>query len=65
YTRMLKLMQTVLVPLSSYFTHRRAQPTVIAFINSIKLIVCHNLRIPRHKVFDSIAERDCGSKSDR
>ena len=51
YTRMLKLMQTVLVPLCSYLTHRKAKPTGIAFIDSTTLKVCHNLRIPRHKVF--------------
>lgn len=61
YTRMLKLMQTILVPLSSYLTHRKAKPTGIAFIDSTKLTVCHNLRIPRHKVFSGIAERGCGS----
>ena len=57
YTRMLKLMQTVLVPLCSYLTHRKAKPTGIAFIDSTTLKVCHNLRIPRHKVFADIAER--------
>lgn len=57
YTRMLKLMQTVLVPLCSYLTHRKAKPTGIAFIDSTTLKVCHNIRIPRHKVFADIAER--------
>ena len=57
YTRMLKLMETVLVPLCSYLTHRKAKPTGIAFIDSTTLKVCHNIRIPRHKVFADIAER--------
>ena len=60
YTRMLTLMQTVLVPLSSYLTHRSEKPAGIAFIGSTKITVLHNLRTPRHKVFDGIAERGCG-----
>ena len=43
YIRMLKLMQTILVPLCSYLTHRQAKPTGIAFVDSTKLQVCHNL----------------------
>ena len=61
YTRMLKLLQSTLVPLSSYLTQRKSKPTGIAFIDSTKLQVCHNLRIPRHQVFDGIAERGHGS----
>ncbi len=51
YTRMLKLMQGVLAPLCSYLTHRQVRPTGIAFVDSSKLQVCHNLRILRHQVF--------------
>lgn len=61
YTRMLKLLQSVLVPLSSFLTQRKAKPTGIAFVDSTKLQVCHNLRIPRHQVFNGIAERGHGS----
>ncbi|QCJ69668.1 IS982 family transposase [Providencia heimbachae] len=61
YTRMLKLMQSVLVPLSGFLTHQKAKPTGIAFIDSTKLQVCHNLRIPRHQVFKGRAERGHGS----
>lgn len=61
YTRMLKLMQTVLIPLCSYLTHRQAQPTGIAFIDSTKLQVCHNLRIPGHHVFKNVAKRGKGT----
>jgi len=60
-TRMLKLLQSILVPLSSYLTQRKAKPTGIAFIDSSKIAVCHNLRIPRHQVFDGVAERGHGS----
>ena len=61
YTRMLKLMQSILVPLCSYLTHRHAKPTGIAFVDSTKLQVCHNLRIPRHQVFDGAAKRGKGT----
>ncbi len=37
YTRMLKLMQSILVPLSSFLPHQKAHPTGIAFIDSTKL----------------------------
>ncbi|WP_104399763.1 IS982 family transposase [Vibrio penaeicida] len=61
YTRRLKLMQSVLVPLCSYLTHRQAKPTGIAFVDSTKIQVCHNLRIPRHQVFEGIAKRGKGT----
>ena len=61
YTRMLKLLQTVLPALCCYLKRRYAKPTGIAFIDSTTLKVCHNLRIPRHKVFDGIAERGKGT----
>lgn len=61
YTRMLKLLQTVLPPLCSYLKRRFAKPTGIAFIDSTTLKVCHNLRIPRHKVFADSAERGRGT----
>lgn len=61
YTRFLEVMPTVLVPLCAYFTHLKGQPTGIEFIDSTTLKVCHNLRIPRHKVFDGIAKRGRGT----
>ncbi|PCS23783.1 Mobile element protein [Candidatus Enterovibrio escicola] len=41
-------MQGVLVSLCSYLTNRQARSTGIAFVDSSKLQVCHNLRILRH-----------------
>ena len=61
YTRMLKQLQTVLVPLCSYMKGRRAKPTGVAFIDSTSLKVCHNLRIPRHQVFAKEAKRGKGT----
>ena len=54
-------MPRVLVPLCGYFTHLKGEPTGIAFIDSTRLKVCHNLRIPRHKVFEGVASRGKGT----
>nr|WP_223824150.1 hypothetical protein [Candidatus Enterovibrio escacola] len=51
YTQILKFMQGVLIPLRSYLTHRQVRLTGIAFIDSSKLQVYHNLYILRHQVF--------------
>ncbi|MBD2807194.1 IS982 family transposase, partial [Xenorhabdus sp. ZM] len=32
-------------------------PTGIAFMDPTSLRVCHNIRIPRHKVFEGVAQR--------
>lgn len=61
YTRFLEVMPTVLVPLCSYFSYLKGKPTGIAFVDSTSLKVCHNLRIPRHRVFDGIAKRGRGT----
>ena len=61
YTRILKLLQTVLVPLCSYMKGRKGKPTGIAYIDSTTLKACHNLRIPRHKVFANEAKRGKGT----
>jgi len=55
YTRFLEVMPSVLIPLSSFFTHVKGEPTGIEFIDSTSIKVCHNLRIPRHKVFKGTA----------
>lgn len=61
YTRMLKLLQTVLPALSCYLKQRFEKPTGVAFIDSTTLKVCHNMCIPRHKVFDGVAQRGKGT----
>jgi len=61
YSRFLEVMPRVLVPLCGYFTHLKGKPTGISFVDSTSLKVCHNLRIPRHKVFEGIAARGKGT----
>lgn len=57
YTRFLEVMPSVVVPFCAYFTPLKAEPTGIAFVDSTSLVVCHNLRIPRHRVFSGVATR--------
>jgi len=57
YTRFLEVMPSVLVPLCSYFSHCQGKSTGIAFVDATSIKVCHNIRIPRHKVFDGVAQR--------
>jgi hypothetical protein len=61
YTRFLEVMPKAIVPLSSYFSTLKGESTGIEFIDSTSIKVCHNLRIPRHKTFDGIAERGKGT----
>jgi len=61
YTRCLEVMPKAIVPLSSYFSILKGESTGIEFIDSTSIKVCHNLRIPRHKTFDGIAERGKGT----
>ncbi|WP_387467490.1 transposase [Photorhabdus sp. RM323S] len=51
YTRMLTLKQRAPIPLCAFLSSRKAETQRIAFIDSTKIAVCHNLRIPRHRVF--------------
>ena len=57
YTRFLEVMPQALVPLCSYFITLKGKPTGIEFIDSTTLSVCHNIRIPRHKTFEGVAQR--------
>lgn len=61
YTRFLEVMPTMVVPLCSYFSYLKGKPTGIAFVDSSNLKVCHNLRIPRHRVFKGVAKRGKGT----
>ncbi len=57
YTRMLTLKQRALIPLCACLSSRKAETQGIAFIDSTQIAVCHNLRIPRYRVFQGVAQR--------
>jgi hypothetical protein len=61
YTRFLAVVPRVIVPICAYFTSLKGEPIGIEFIDSTCIKVCHNIRIPRHKTFDGIAQRGKGT----
>jgi hypothetical protein len=61
YTRFIEVMPRAISPMCAYFTLLKGKPTGIEFIDSTTLKVCHNIRIPRHKTFDGIAQRGKGT----
>lgn len=57
YPRFVALMPRILIPLTAYLLSKRGKPTKLYYVDSTKLVVCHNRRINNHKVFKGIAER--------
>src|SRR5689334_4249035 len=57
YNRFIELMPSAPIPLCFYLQTRKGQTAGVAFIDSLPLAVCHNRRIPSHKVFAEVAER--------
>ncbi len=57
YNRFIELMPSALVPLCCYLHTRRGECSGISFIDSTTIAVCHNRRIPSHKVFADLAQR--------
>jgi transposase len=57
YSRFVQLIPSVLFPLAAYLETCRGQCNGLSFIDSTKLVVCHNRRIQRHRVFAGLAER--------
>lgn len=57
YQRFVEFERDALVPLSAYLQTRRGKCSGISFIDSTKLAVCENLRIPQHRQFAGIAAR--------
>jgi hypothetical protein len=57
YGRFVELQREALVPLWCYLHTRKGRCTGIAFVDATTLSVCHNLRIPQHKVFSDCARR--------
>jgi hypothetical protein len=61
YTRFLELMSEVTVPMLALLTSLLGSPTIANYIDSTKLVVCHNRRIRRNKVFRGLAARGMSS----
>lgn len=57
YNRFVEYERDALVPLSAYLQTKRGNCTGISLIDSTKLAVCENLRIPQHRQFVGIAAR--------
>jgi transposase len=57
YSRFVELMPEALLPLCAYLQTRKGRTAGIAFIDSLPIAVCHNRRIPSHRVFAELAER--------
>jgi hypothetical protein len=57
YNRFVELQREALVPLWCYLHTRKGSCTGVAFVDATTLAVCHNLRIPQHKVFWDSARR--------
>ena len=57
YGRFVELQREALMPLWCYLHTRKGSCTGIAFVDATTLAVCHNLRIPQHKVFRDSARR--------
>lgn len=57
YTRFVEFERDALVPLAAYLQTKGGRCSGISFIDSTKLAVCQNLRIPQHRQFTGIAAR--------
>jgi transposase len=57
YTRFMALMPRCAVVLAALFQTLKGACTGISMADATPLAVCHNLRIPRHKVFHEVAQR--------
>lgn len=57
YSRFVYLQKQLFIPLFAYLLHHKGDLTGISFVDSTKLQVCHNKRIPRNKVFKNLAKR--------
>ena len=57
YNRFVELMGNALLPLCAYLQTRKGRCSGISFIDSMPIAVCHNRRIPSHRVFAETAER--------
>jgi len=57
YPRFVALMKGTILPLSAYLYSLFGSCSGVSFVDSTSLAVCHQRRIPQHKVFAGIAAR--------
>lgn len=57
YSRFIEWVPCALLPMTSFLRSRMGSSTGINFIDSTPIKVCHNMRIPRNRVFSGIAQR--------
>lgn len=57
YERFVALIPSMLVPMTVFIFSQKGKCTGISYVDSTKLQVCANIRIPRNKVFKGIAQR--------
>ena len=58
YSRFVHLMSRLNFPLFAFLCgYRLATSTQGNYVDATKLVVCHNKRIPNHRVFDGVAKR--------
>lgn len=57
YQRFVQLQARCVMPLFFYLLAKRGNGTGISFVDATSLKVCHNLRIPSHRVFGGTAAR--------
>jgi len=54
--RFVKLMKLALLPLIGFLNTRRGSVTGLAFVDSTKLVICHNKRAKSNKLFKDLAK---------
>lgn len=57
YTRFIEYIPSVIILMYYYLMSRMKECSGLSFIDSTKIVVCHNARIKQHKVFKGQAER--------
>ncbi len=57
YSRFVDLIPSVLFPLAASLETCRGQCNGLSFVDSTKLVICHNRRIKHHRVFVGLAGR--------
>jgi hypothetical protein len=57
YQRFVELIPSLVGPLCAYLQTCYGQCRGLSFVDSTPLAVCHNRRIPQHRVFRAVAER--------